>query len=82
MTQVTQRAGLAQTPFVPRPAHGLANADWYFPQPFLVPLDLEQPNEEIRRVTEEMSRQQPGFEPYADWRKRMRARMHLFRPGV
>ncbi len=58
------------------------DTDWYFPQPFLVPLDLEQPNEEIRRVTEEMSRQQPGFEPYADWRKRMRARMHLFRPGV
>ena len=58
------------------------DTDWYFPQPFLVPLDLEQPNEEIRRVTEEMSRQQPGFEPYTDWRKRMRARMHLFRPGV
>ena len=58
------------------------DTDWYFPQPFLEPLDLSLPNEEIISLTEKFSREQPGFEPYADWRQRMGARMRLFRPGV
>ena len=58
------------------------DTDWYFPQPFLVPLDLSQTDHEIHAATEAMCREQPGFEPYPDWRARFGAKMHLFRPGV
>ena len=57
------------------------DTDWYFPQPFLEPLDLSLPNEAILSLTEKFSREQPGFELYADWRARVGAKMHLFRPG-
>lgn len=55
---------------------------WYFPQPFLVPLDLSKSDDEIIAETETMSRQQQGFEPYADWRKRFAAKMHRFVPAA
>lgn len=54
---------------------------WYFPQPFLIPLDFAKSNEEISNETEEMSRQQPGFEPMREWQARIGSRMNLFRPG-
>lgn len=57
------------------------DTDWYFPQPFLVPLDLSQTDAEIQATTEAMCREQPGFEPYPDWRARFGAKMHLFVPG-
>lgn len=57
------------------------DTEWYFPQPFLVPLDLEQSDEEIVRQTHALAAQQPGFEPYAQWRSRLGARMHRFVPG-
>lgn len=58
------------------------DTDWYFPQPFLVPLDLSQTDEEICTATEALCREQPGFESYPDWRARFGAKMNLFRPGV
>jgi len=58
------------------------DTDWYFPQPFLIPLDLSKSNEEIIAETEELSRAQPGFEAYADWRKRFAAKMNRYVPGV
>lgn len=58
------------------------DTDWYFPQPFLIPLDLSKSNEEIHAETEALSRAQPGFEPYADWRKRFAAKMNRYVPGV
>lgn len=58
------------------------DTEWYFPQPFLIPLDLKQSNEEILAITEKLSREQPGFEPYADWRKRFAAKMRRYQPGV
>ena len=58
------------------------DTEWFFPQPFLEPLDLSLPDDEIYRITEAMSRTQPGFELYSDWRARMGKRMHLYRPGV
>jgi catechol-2,3-dioxygenase len=58
------------------------DTDWYFPQPFLVPLDLTQTDEEIYAATEALCREQPGFEPYPDLRARFGAKMNLFRPGV
>ena len=53
---------------------------WYFPQPFLVPLDLSKPNQEIEAHTEALSRGQEGFEMGSDWRKRFMSRMNLYRP--
>ena len=57
------------------------DTDWYFPQPFLVPLDLSESDEEIQAKTEAMCREQPGFEQYADWRKRFAAKMNRFVPA-
>lgn len=58
------------------------DTEWYFPQPFLVPLDFNLSNDEIYRQTRAMSMEQPGYESYADWRKRFAAKMHRFVPGV
>lgn len=58
------------------------DTDWYFPQPFLVPLDLSEPDEVIHAKTLAMCQSQPGFEPYADWRKKIALRMHKFVPGM
>lgn len=48
---------------------------WYFPQPFLVPLDFDNSDEEIYAMTEEVSRNQIGYEPYGDWRAKVAKRM-------
>ncbi|RXR28534.1 VOC family protein [Sphingobium fluviale] len=56
------------------------DTDWYFPQPFLIPLDFSKSDEEIVKETEEFSRQQPGFEPYPEWRARFGGIMNLYRP--
>lgn len=58
------------------------DTDWYFPQPFLIPLDLSKSNEEIHAETAALSHAQPGYEPYADWRKRFAAKMNRYVPGV
>lgn len=57
------------------------DSDWYFPQPFLEPLDFSKSNEQIRSETEKLARSQPGFEDYSDWRKRLGAKMNLFVAG-
>lgn len=44
---------------------------WYTPQPCGVPLDLSLGDDEIRRLTEEMCRGRPGFEPVAAWQQRL-----------
>lgn len=56
------------------------DSPWYFPQPFLVPLDLSKPDEEIRSETEAMCREQPGFELVKDWRGRFAAKMNRYVP--
>ena len=58
------------------------DTDWYFPQPFLIPLDLSKSDDAIKAETESLARAQPGFEMYADWRKRFKAKMHRFVPGA
>ena len=54
------------------------DTEWYFPQPFLVPLVLEESNDEIIKQTEELSQAQEGYEPYATWRERVATRMTPF----
>jgi catechol 2,3-dioxygenase len=56
------------------------DTDWYFPQPFIEALDLTKSDDEIYGETEALCTQQPGYEPYSDWRKRIAARMNLYRP--
>lgn len=45
---------------------------WYVPQPHWDPLDLEQSNEEILRLTDESCHRDPGCVPVADWQQRRR----------
>ena len=58
------------------------DTDWYFPQPFLVPLDFSKTDEEISEETEKFSKEQPGFEPYTDWRARYGKKMNIYKPGA
>ncbi|MES2399541.1 MAG: VOC family protein [Pseudomonadota bacterium] len=58
------------------------DTEWYFPQPFLIPLDLTQSDEAIHDETLALAKEQQGFEPTANWRKRMGARMNRFVPGL
>jgi catechol 2,3-dioxygenase len=51
------------------------DTEWYFPQPFLIPLEFEKSDEEIYTLTENFSKEQEGYEPYTDWRQKVAARM-------
>lgn len=44
------------------------DTDWYVSQPLREPIDLDQPEAEIRRITEILCRKQPGFKPIGEWR--------------
>ena len=55
------------------------DTDWYFPQPYLLPLDLSKSDEEIFAETEAMCREQPGFEMYNDWRAKIAPEMHMYK---
>lgn len=44
------------------------DTDWYVTQPVREPLDLDQPEVEIRRSTEVFCRTRAGFKPIAEWR--------------
>jgi catechol-2,3-dioxygenase len=50
---------------------------WYVDQPARVPVDLSGSVESIMAEAEAYARLQPGFEPRAQWRKRMARRMGL-----
>ncbi len=58
------------------------DTEWYFPQPFLVPLDLAETNDEIHATTAALCKEQPGFELGADWRKRYAAKMNRYTPAT
>lgn len=53
---------------------------WYFPQPFLIPLDLSLTDEELYAQTEKFSSEQEGYQPYGEWRDKVAARMAKFMP--
>ena len=57
------------------------DTDWYFPQPFLVPLDLDKSDEQIMTETESMCQEQEGFELYSAWRERISAEMNQYVPA-
>lgn len=58
------------------------DTDWYFPQPFLVPLDFSLSDEDIVASTETFSREQADFEPYSEWRKRFANKMNAYKAAL
>jgi len=54
------------------------DSDWYITQPFLIPLDLSQSDAEIVAQTRAMCETSAGYEPYADWRRKVAPRMTPF----
>jgi catechol 2,3-dioxygenase len=51
------------------------DTDWYITQPFREIIDLDQPEAEIRRLTEELCSVRPGFRPIAEWRAEIARKM-------
>lgn len=51
------------------------DTEWYFPQPFLIPLDLSLNDDEIYEQTKKFSQEQEGYEPYTSWRAKFAGRM-------
>ena len=58
------------------------DTDWYISQPFLIPLDLSLPDDEIAALTKAMCEKSDGYEPYGDWRERVAKRMTPFKAPV
>ena len=54
------------------------DSDWYITQPFLIPLDFSQTNEQIVSLTHSMCESSEGYEPYGNWRARVARRMTPF----
>jgi catechol 2,3-dioxygenase len=50
---------------------------WYIDQPFRAPIDLDQPEEALRRDTEALCRAQPGFQTIEEWRRKLAHRFEL-----
>jgi len=57
------------------------DSDWYITQPFLIPLDFAQSNDEIIQLTHDLCAKSAGYEPYGDWRARVGRRMTPFVPA-
>lgn len=51
------------------------DTEWYFPQPFLIPLEFDKSDGEISALTEAFAKKQEGYEPYAQWRQKVATRM-------
>jgi len=51
------------------------DTDWHVTQPVREPIDLERPEDEIRRETEAFCRARPGFRPMAEWRAEIAQRI-------
>jgi catechol 2,3-dioxygenase len=52
-----------------------ADTDWHVTQPVREPMDLDRPEDEIRRETEVFCRARPGFRPMAEWRAEIAQRI-------
>ena len=53
---------------------------WYIKQPFLIPLDFSKTDDDIVGETKALCERSEGYEPYADWRHRIAARMTRYVP--
>jgi catechol-2,3-dioxygenase len=50
---------------------------WYIDQPFRAPINLDQPEEILRRETEALCRAQPGFQTIEEWQRKLAHRFGL-----
>ena len=55
---------------------------WYIKQPFLIPLDFSKTDDDIVHETRALCEKSEGYEPYADWRQRIAARMARYVPSA
>jgi catechol 2,3-dioxygenase len=76
--------GIAWSVYAPDPEGNnlefFVDSDWYFPQPFLEPLDLAKNDADILKETYSQCVKQKGYEPYSDWRQKVAKRMTRFIP--
>lgn len=56
------------------------DSEWYIRQPFLIPLDLSRPDEEIVAETHKLCAESEGFEPYGSWRAKIAPQMTKYEP--
>lgn len=54
------------------------DTEWYITQPFLIPLDFAKTDDEIVKLTKALCENNPGFEAYGEWRKKVALRMTPF----
>lgn len=54
------------------------DTEWYITQPFLIPLDLTQSDDDIYSLTRTLCEESEGFEPYTQWRARIATKMTPF----
>jgi len=47
---------------------------WYIDQPFRAPIDLDQPEEVLRKDTEALCRAQPGFQSIEQYQRQLAQR--------
>jgi catechol-2,3-dioxygenase len=52
---------------------------WYIDQPFRAPIDLDLPEQELRKWTEDLCRAQPGFQPIEEFQRKLAKRFELAR---
>jgi catechol-2,3-dioxygenase len=50
---------------------------WYIDQPFRAPIDLDQPEEVLRKETEALCRVQPGFQSIEEYQRKLAQRFEL-----
>jgi catechol-2,3-dioxygenase len=55
-------------------AEGYVDTPWYIDQPFRTPIDLDQPEEALRKSTEELCRSKPGFQTIEEYRRKLVSR--------
>ena len=58
------------------------DTEWYFPQPFLIPLELDRSDDELYAMTERFSKEQEGYEAYSEWRAKVARRMTPYMPAA
>jgi catechol 2,3-dioxygenase len=58
------------------------DTQWYITQPFLIPLDFTQSNDEIVSLTRSMCETSEGYQPYSQWRAKVAVRMTPFVPSA
>lgn len=55
-------------------AEAYVDTPWYIDQPFRTPIDLDQPEEELRKSTEALCRSKPGFQSIEEYRRKLVSR--------